>query len=644
MAYIGSSVIQSRYTQVRPRDEFIADGFQYAFPVSQEVPGGFESNVTPVVDNVVQEPVEAYRIDDMLRFTFSNEQHFPVATIIPYQTYISQVAPASRSFSAAYDATVAAIANITTLPGLELIPSRFRQVRIDNETEKANSEIVVWPTVDHQGVVVVNITGDWVDEAGVTEYNHVYKLQFGFVHDAGILYVDTGATPTDANPQGTRLSSSEIFTPQQIQVELSEAKTNQLITQANGATGIILDRTGNYLDVIKLNDIAFSPTGGAVSFKDPYKVDYEADDISITYRGYLLGTFDIDSIELMKYRIVRFTGVPEKDQSVYMTHLGGSTYQMTPTAGSVTDLALADNLKEFTVDKFVSTLNQTDFVLSKEPASVQSILVTVNGIIKTDTIDYSLVNSGATLRLITPLAAGVQVTVIHLGFGTVSRYAGVDGSVRTSTLQDLAVTTEKVADQAITAAKIHPDALVGVIGGTAVVQENTGFQFVEGGFGINGGALDISNPASGQIAFPGSQNKSSDTHTLDDYEESLYAPILEFGGSSASVILTGGGSYTKVGDLVHVEASFVVTNQGTGSGAATISVPFAKAAGASMPTMSVYATGLDPSIQSVMARLETDAMVSLYKFANGNASPITEADVTGGVTEFAISGSYKSAT
>jgi hypothetical protein len=521
----------------------------------------------------------------------------------------------------------------------------FRQVSIVGETEIAGSEIVVWPTVDHQGVVLVNITGAWESEAGVVPYDTQYKLQFGFVHDSGTLWVDTGANPTSLDPQNTRLSDAEIFTPQSITEELKESAKSQFIEQANGATGVVIARTGNFIDILKLNTIDFSPTGGSVTYKEPYTADYDAAGIDITYRGYLLGSFDIDTIELLKYAVVRFTGVPEAGQAIYMNHQGGATIQATPSAGSVTDLSLADNLKEFTVDKFVSTASQTDFLLSKVPASPQAIIVTVNGVIKTDTLDYSLIGSGDTLRLSLALTSGVQVTIIHLGFATVSRYSGVDGSVRTATLQDASVTTAKLADGSVTADKIDPTALVGVIGGTAVVQEETGFQSVDGGFGVNGGILDISDPVSGQIRFPGSQNNSADTHTLDDYEEAAYLPVLEFGGSSASTILTGNGSYTKVGDLVHVQASFLVTNQGTGTGACEVSVPFpARTGTVGFSTMSVWATGLDSGIQSVMARLDGGNMISFYKFANGNTTPLTDGDFTGGVTEITFSGSYKAAT
>ena len=72
MAYIGSSAVSPLTTQIRPRDEFVGNGTQREYVLSQEVPGGFESNVLAFVDNVPQEPISAYIIKDIQRLTLSN--------------------------------------------------------------------------------------------------------------------------------------------------------------------------------------------------------------------------------------------------------------------------------------------------------------------------------------------------------------------------------------------------------------------------------------------------------------------------------------------------------------------------------------------------------------------------------------------
>jgi len=70
MAYIGSPPAYQA-SGVRPRDEFTADGTQICYPLSQSVPGSFESGVTIVLDNVPQQPVEAFTVVDTTTLTFT---------------------------------------------------------------------------------------------------------------------------------------------------------------------------------------------------------------------------------------------------------------------------------------------------------------------------------------------------------------------------------------------------------------------------------------------------------------------------------------------------------------------------------------------------------------------------------------------
>ena len=77
--------------------------------------------------------------------------------------------------------------------------------------------------------------------------------------------------------------------------------------------------------------------------------------------------------------------------------------------------------------------------------------------------------------------------------------------------------------------------------------------------------------SNGQIQFPASQNASADANCLDDYEEGSWTPVLAFGGSSSGITYsTQTGRYTKIGRLVMLECRIVLTNNGSGTGAATI--------------------------------------------------------------------------
>jgi hypothetical protein len=142
-------------------------------------------------------------------------------------------------------------------------------------------------------------------------------------------------------------------------------------------------------------------------------------------------------------RGLNFTGTPTSGSKVYVLHQASATYNLKPAAGSVTPESLSDNLRTFTVDKFTATASQTAFTLSVTPISVNSILVFVDGVMQTATTHYTV--SSATLTMGSALASGQQVTVVHLGFSTVSRTAFTDGSVTNTMLADGSVGISKLS-------------------------------------------------------------------------------------------------------------------------------------------------------------------------------------------------------
>ena len=143
-----------------------------------------------------------------------------------------------------------------------------------------------------------------------------------------------------------------------------------------------------------------------------------------------------------------FSEAPASGTIIYVLHQGTATYQMIPVVGSVTPDKLSENLRNFTVDTFTGNGSTTAYTLTSEPASANSILVIVDGIVQTRTTNYSL--SGTTLTFASAPDSGSGITVIHLGFSTVSRTAVPDGSI----------TTAKIADNAITSAKLGFDVIV----------------------------------------------------------------------------------------------------------------------------------------------------------------------------------------
>jgi hypothetical protein len=80
--------------------------------------------------------------------------------------------------------------------------------------------------------------------------------------------------------------------------------------------------------------------------------------------------------------------------------------------GSITASKLDATLTNITEDTFVTVSGQTEYTLTKEPTSTQSILVSIDGIIQ-PTSAYSL---DSTVMTITPaLDSGTDIKVLHLG-------------------------------------------------------------------------------------------------------------------------------------------------------------------------------------------------------------------------------------
>jgi len=81
----------------------------------------------------------------------------------------------------------------------------------------------------------------------------------------------------------------------------------------------------------------------------------------------------------------------------------------------------------------------------------------------------------------------------------------------------------------------------------------------------------ISALLNGQIAFPATQNPSSDPNTLDDYEEGTWTPTLLFGGASTGITYSNqSGTYTKIGQLIVLRFNIALSSKGSATGGAAI--------------------------------------------------------------------------
>jgi hypothetical protein len=79
---------------------------------------------------------------------------------------------------------------------------------------------------------------------------------------------------------------------------------------------------------------------------------------------------------------------------------------------------------------------------------------------------------------------------------------------------------------------------------------------------ISQGSAAPFNLVSGQLAFPATQNASSDANTLDDYEEGTWTPVVT-ASSGTITSYTSSGFYTKIGRFMHISGQITITNPGT---------------------------------------------------------------------------------
>ena len=213
-------------------------------------------------------------------------------------------------------------------------------------------------------------------------------------------------------------------------VTIGLTNISDTFTKNETVTGGTSSAEGTVIEV-NLNNIVVRVTSGTFQ---------NAEEIT---GGGSSATADVASLTTNVGRGLLFSGTPTSGVVVYVLHQNSATYQLKPAAGSVTPETLSENLRTFTVDKFTATASQTEFTLTATPVSVKSILVFVDGVMQTETTHYTL--SGAVVTMGSGLAEGQQVTVVHLGFSTVSRTAFADGTVTTAMIADGAITSDKIA-------------------------------------------------------------------------------------------------------------------------------------------------------------------------------------------------------
>jgi hypothetical protein len=163
---------------------------------------------------------------------------------------------------------------------------------------------------------------------------------------------------------------------------------------------------------------------------------------------------------VVAYTVVDFTTLtfteapPSGTNNIYVIYRNVDLrYSVDVQDGSITYSKLANSIRNFTVDKFTANGTGQTYTLSENPASANTLVVTIDGISQVAPENFTV--SGTTLIFTEAPSASANVAVKHLGFRTTTQITVLsDGSVTTPKLADGAVTTGKLADGAVTTVKL----------------------------------------------------------------------------------------------------------------------------------------------------------------------------------------------
>lgn len=131
--------------------------------------------------------------------------------------------------------------------------------------------------------------------------------------------------------------------------------------------------------------------------------------------------------------------------------------------------------------------------------------------------------------------------------------------------------------------------------------------------------------------------------TLDWYEEGTFTPVLKFGGATTGITYgTQTGRYTRIGRMVHISVSIVLSSKGSASGVATITgLPFTPHATQQLiPSHYSGMTGLAAPALTATHTASATLLIQTAALASGNQSSADETSFTNS-SAISICGAYE---
>ena len=207
------------------------------------------------------------------------------------------------------------------------------------------------------------------------------------------------------------------------------------------------------------------------------------------------------------------------------------------------------------VDFFSGNGSTVAFTLSRPVASVAQVQAVISNVPQNPGDAYTV--SGNTITFTSAPPSGTNNIYVYYTSPITQVIAPGQNTVTTTALQDGSVTTAKLSSTTGTGAV----ALASLPSFTTTI-------------GVGGATASASGSG---VSFPATQSASSDANTLDDYEEGSWTPVFTAATAPTGVTYDAqSGSYTKIGNSVHLRFGLKLLSKGTGgSGVVRISgLPF----------------------------------------------------------------------
>jgi microcystin-dependent protein len=163
------------------------------------------------------------------------------------------------------------------------------------------------------------------------------------------------------------------------------------------------------------------------------------------------GDYTVGGTETVYNRLLTLKDAPQVNDQVYVLHKGEATYNFVPSPKSVGPDQLSENLRTFITESFTGDGNKTEFLLSQSAISINSLLISIDGVIIDDCV---LSSNGNKITFTSAPTSGSKIRVLHLSFSTISRRASFVPGQEPATIEENSIYTAAIQNDSVSGSKI----------------------------------------------------------------------------------------------------------------------------------------------------------------------------------------------